>query len=596
MKKLFSILITSMFVLINSPQLFSQSIRQLDDQYGFRDVKFETPLSSFNGLTEVRKDCYKLKNENLKLGKYELNEVVYRFYKGLLSNIILKVDANNNIGIRLLLINAYGTESVSWTGKKVTLEYMETSPYEQNQVIVFTCNKLRDLEKADEIQAEFDRKQMEIQAKREANIKQMEAEAKAEADNIQAKAKVITDGKQAEAKLIQQLDEDYGFRNIKFETPFSSFKGLIEDPSFGEGCYKLQNENLKLGKYELYQVCYRFYKGLLSDIFLWVYTNNRDGIEDIFQHTYGEGEYESSFGGRSWMGKKVTIKYAPHRLISKTNLECAMFAFTCNKLNDLEVADKIQAKAKAEANKKQKEVEAIQSLDEKYGFRDAKFEMPFSSFKGLIEVPFEESYHQNQNKNLKLGDYQSNEVFVRLNKAFNKGTTEDLNLNFRDAITVQALTSLIKIGKPSKNLSDYELNKMAIQSLNEHKVPFEGYYKLKNENLKVGDYELNEVVYRFYKGILSNIILQMDTKNSKGILQILYNAYGKETQFSDGLRYWLGKKVTMTYRDFRLDPDHVIVVFTCIKLSDLEETDGIQAEAKGKANKKQMEEKAAKDL
>lgn len=432
MKKIFGILITSMFVVTNSLQLFSQSIQQLDDQYGFRGVKFETPLNSFNGLTEVREDCYKLKNENLKFGKYELNEVVYRFYKGLLSNIILKVDANNNLGVQLELIKAYGTntETLRWIGKKVTLEYMETSPYEHYQVIIFTCNKLKDLEKADEKQAEYDRKRAEILAKREADSKQMEVEEKAKADEKQAREKKEADEKQAYVEANKKQRE---------------------------------------------------------------------------------------------------------------------------------------LQAKQEADREQKEAEALQPLDEKYGFQNAKFEMPFSSFKGLIEVPFEKGFFQNnQHKgNLKLGEYDLNDVWYSTAKV---ATYEGKNLT----------PSLFKEAT---------------------KVPFESYYQLKNENSKIGDYELEEVVYRFYKGLLSNIIIKVNRRNSEGILNILCNAYGKgKDQAGSSAKYWMGKKVTLAYRDQVIDSRYVIIVFTCNKLSDLEEADQKQNVAKAKADQKQMEIKAVKDL
>lgn len=45
----------------------------------------------------------------------------------------------------------------------------------------------------------------------------------------------------------------------------------------------------------------------------------------------------------------------------------------------------------------------LATLDAKYGFREAKFEMPFDSFKNLVEV--ESQVYKSSTENLKLGDY-----------------------------------------------------------------------------------------------------------------------------------------------------------------------------------------------
>lgn len=48
-------------------------------------------------------------------------------------------------------------------------------------------------------------------------------------------------------------------------------------------------------------------------------------------------------------------------------------------------------------------------LDEKYGFRDAKFEMSFNSFKNLVKV--EKNLYKRTTEDLKLGNYKLDAVY-----------------------------------------------------------------------------------------------------------------------------------------------------------------------------------------
>ncbi len=136
----------------------------------------------------------------------------------------------------------------------------------------------------------------------------------------------------------------------------------------------------------------------------------------------------------------------------------------------------------------------LKALDEKYGFRGAKFEMPFSSFKGLI-----------------------------------------------------------KLGEVSKEY-----------------IP----YKATNEDLRLGDYTLDEVDYTFYKGKLAAIMINTKgSSNGSGLLKILQTAYGKGVYGNKYIDYvWQGEKVRMTYQTSSVTND-VNVIMMSVKLRDLMDAD-----------------------
>lgn len=132
----------------------------------------------------------------------------------------------------------------------------------------------------------------------------------------------------------------------------------------------------------------------------------------------------------------------------------------------------------------------LKALDEKYGFREAKFEMPLDSFKNFVDLA-------------------------------------------------------------------------------------EGFYKSTNEDLKLGEYTLDKVTYRFYKGQLSGIIIE--TKgytNSVGFLKILQEAYGKGYKSNRYIEEynWFGQKVDMSY-DQNSITDNATIIIYCNKLVEQEKKD-----------------------
>jgi hypothetical protein len=149
------------FILINLMGI-GQSVSNMDKQYGFRDAKFEMPLSSFKSLFEIvpNSNIYESLTENLKMGEYNLYSVNYNFYKSQLSsiNIVIKGKSDREGVLKMLQI-AYGqgdkyfAGSVRWRGKKVYMSYdqFSSSPgYDfEGAIILIRCKKLEKLEESD---------------------------------------------------------------------------------------------------------------------------------------------------------------------------------------------------------------------------------------------------------------------------------------------------------------------------------------------------------------------------------------------------------------------------------------------------------------
>ena len=108
---------------------------------------------------------------------------------------------------------------------------------------------------------------------------------------------------------LKAIDEQYGFLNIKLETPLSAFKGLIKQDG-DKSCFKVTQAELTLDKYKFEGVYLTFYKDLVTTIELetkgW---NNTNGILGILQETFGEGNKRVHFGYK-WKGQNVWMNFA----------------------------------------------------------------------------------------------------------------------------------------------------------------------------------------------------------------------------------------------------------------------------------------------
>ena len=108
---------------------------------------------------------------------------------------------------------------------------------------------------------------------------------------------------------LKALDDQYGFLNIKLETPLSEFKGLLKEDG-DKPCFKVSQTELILDKYTFEAVYLTFYKDQVTTIEFetkgWVNTN---GILGILQEAYGEGNKKLHFGYK-WKGQKVWMNFA----------------------------------------------------------------------------------------------------------------------------------------------------------------------------------------------------------------------------------------------------------------------------------------------
>ncbi|SET33711.1 hypothetical protein [Hymenobacter actinosclerus] len=86
---------------------------ELDKRYGFRGLRFETPLAQVKGLKFVAnrggKAVYTKLNENKVLGNAHLKQVFYCFYRGQLSDILFSAAGSSNADeVLKVLTQAYG--------------------------------------------------------------------------------------------------------------------------------------------------------------------------------------------------------------------------------------------------------------------------------------------------------------------------------------------------------------------------------------------------------------------------------------------------------------------------------------------------------
>ncbi|SET98177.1 hypothetical protein [Hymenobacter actinosclerus] len=86
---------------------------ELDKRYGFRGLRFETPLAQVKGLKFVTnrggKAVYQKISENKVLGNAQLKQVLYCFYKGQLSDVLFSSTGSTNADeVLKVLTQAYG--------------------------------------------------------------------------------------------------------------------------------------------------------------------------------------------------------------------------------------------------------------------------------------------------------------------------------------------------------------------------------------------------------------------------------------------------------------------------------------------------------
>ena len=107
---------------------------KMDEKYGFRDVRFGTPVSAFSNLILFKNNedvkVYKKRGENLSLGSYKLNGVAYSFYNSELMGVVCAVTGQLNVaGVKKMLGAAYGPPTKAgtkeeWVSEKVRIQWL----------------------------------------------------------------------------------------------------------------------------------------------------------------------------------------------------------------------------------------------------------------------------------------------------------------------------------------------------------------------------------------------------------------------------------------------------------------------------------------
>jgi hypothetical protein len=113
------------------------TLAYLDWRYGFRDLKFEQPVETCNGLVLVEDDgdlkFYHRKDERLELGDAKLKLIEYGFYKGKFATVVITAASETDAaGLLQALESDYGAPTKSprnnhklyWFGRKVLIDYM----------------------------------------------------------------------------------------------------------------------------------------------------------------------------------------------------------------------------------------------------------------------------------------------------------------------------------------------------------------------------------------------------------------------------------------------------------------------------------------
>ncbi|KAA9333410.1 hypothetical protein F0P96_10600 [Hymenobacter busanensis] len=109
----------------------------------------------------------------------------------------------------------------------------------------------------------------------------------------------------------EEIDKRYGFRGLRFETPFQQIKGLQYTGSSGpHKLYRKVPENKTLGNCKLDAVLYAFYKGRLASIL--VTTSGDDNSVELIRMltlAYGEPFHEEESDKWLWEGKKAVALF-----------------------------------------------------------------------------------------------------------------------------------------------------------------------------------------------------------------------------------------------------------------------------------------------
>jgi hypothetical protein len=140
-------------ILLFSVLGFSQNLKKLDEKNGFRQYKFGMSVDSIPNLKliETSKNgfskYYDKTDEVKKIGDFNVDRIVYGFYKDKLDIVMIYIKSyGNSKGILGVFETQYGKgyqanrymEDYTWFGKTITLSYDENSLTNDSKIFIYT--------------------------------------------------------------------------------------------------------------------------------------------------------------------------------------------------------------------------------------------------------------------------------------------------------------------------------------------------------------------------------------------------------------------------------------------------------------------------
>jgi hypothetical protein len=108
------------------------------------------------------------------------------------------------------------------------------------------------------------------------------------------------------------LDWRYGFRDLKFEQPVATCRGMVLVEDDGDlKFYTRKEERLELGGAKLKLIEYGFYRGKLANVTINAEgKSNSEALLKVLQKDYGTGiQAPHTFDKLYWFGQKVLVDY-----------------------------------------------------------------------------------------------------------------------------------------------------------------------------------------------------------------------------------------------------------------------------------------------
>lgn len=165
MKTVFAIILLILSSLGIAHAQSSGTAEALNDKYGFRDARFETPIKSFKGLVLLKsqKDTkiYERPTDSKKIGGAQVSSIHYSFYKGkLLAVRIATKGYANSRALLEALVAQYGAgeqsdkqaEEYIWNTTRVYMSY-DQDPTTDSAIVFMLSGYMADIQHADEAAA-----------------------------------------------------------------------------------------------------------------------------------------------------------------------------------------------------------------------------------------------------------------------------------------------------------------------------------------------------------------------------------------------------------------------------------------------------------